>query len=72
MTFTKLTGVELAQVIADPQQARSILWRPPTGDGPSGSVEGNRRHPVPAVGRRRADRYRSPTNARRAHPDPKR
>ncbi|WP_155729438.1 hypothetical protein, partial [Mycobacterium avium] len=39
MTFTKLTGVGLAQVIAGPQQARSILWRPPTGDGPSGSVD---------------------------------
>ncbi|AXO23492.1 DUF1877 family protein [Mycobacterium avium] len=39
MTFTELTDAELAQVIADPQQARSILWRLPTGDGPSGSVD---------------------------------
>lgn len=39
VTFTKLTSAELALVIGDPEQVSDILWRPPTGDGPSGSVD---------------------------------
>ncbi|WP_180848984.1 DUF1877 family protein [Mycobacterium intracellulare] len=39
VTFTKLTSVELAQVSDDPELVSSILWRPSSGDGPSGSVD---------------------------------
>lgn len=39
VSFTKLTSAELAGVMDDPEQVRGILWRPSTGDEPSGSVD---------------------------------
>lgn len=39
VTFTKLTSVELARVSDDPELVSGILWRPSSGDGPSGSVD---------------------------------
>lgn len=39
VTFTKLTSADLAQLLDDPEKVSDILWRPPAGDGPSGSVD---------------------------------